>query len=205
MPSPTFNLQAPNFLDIHPASGEILRSALSGLRTFYKTVNTATTNPTNIYAVLDGTTAQAASCIVTPVPPGANTLVLFHDYSAGGSGTLTTVPVIRVFGEVPEESTGTNGAAYHPSAQSAGPARAAEVAGNIKSRDWIPLLELGTGSLTLTMGTTTPAMIFTTGTYYRSSPVFANLLGTSRVAITVSTAGGYTSHSSSGITGAFLF
>jgi len=202
MPSPIANPSAPLLIDKSVVDGKMLRSALTGYRCFHKAAGTATAAPTNPYAVLDGTDAQAASCIVTPVPNGANALILFHDYSAASS-TLTTVPVIRVWGEVPDIKSLDP---YEPPVLSVGPARVAEQTSPVlPSRQWIPLTELSTGNLAITMGTTAAAQTTTTGTWYRSAPVFVSLLGCSRVLVTISTAGVGTTVTATAINGCFNF
>lgn len=204
MPNPSVNTKAPLLIDKSMADGLLLRSGMSGLRTLHKVASTATAAPSNPYAVLDGSDAQAASCVVTPVPNGANFLTLFHDYAAS-SATLTTAPVVRVYGEVPEPiNAGDKN--FHPETLNLGPARfAGNAALELPRADWVPLAELATGNLAITVGALSPAMTITTNSWFRSNPAYVALLGVSRILVTVSTAAVGTSMTPSAITGCFCF
>lgn len=205
MATPLVNLTAPMLLDQNPQAAELLRSNITGLRTLHKAATTPTAAPTNPYAVLDTTDAQAASCIITAIPNGANFATVFHDYVAGDSGVLTTAPIIRAWGEVPDHRT-HNADAWAPPTQDCGPAAfAGSTTLGLPARHWIPLGELSTGSLAITVGTLNPAMIVTTGGWYRSSPAFIALLGCTRLLITVSTAAAGTSVTKSAINGTFNY
>lgn len=209
MPSPDVNKLAPISSDISVQQAEPIRSILCGLRTLHKLASTATAAPTNPYGVLDGTDAQANQCVVTAVPNGANNLVLFHDYRADNSA-LTTAPIIRIYGEVPAHS-GSRLDGYHPSRLSKGPSPVTPVAGlDIPTCDWIPLAELSSGSLLVTVGSLTAQQVFTISgnDWYRSAPAYVALLGVSRVLVTISTASvsaGTFTTGGSAINGAFSY
>lgn len=190
MATPLSNIQAPLLHDKSVLDGLMLRSGLSGLRTFHRAAAVATASPTDPYGVLDGTDAQAASVIITAVPNGANFLMLFHDYR-DSAGTLTTAPVVRVFGEVPEQNPANQ--TYEPSILTNGPSPvvpSTSIQPPLPSRHWVPLGELSTGNIPITVGGTTPVMVVTIAgnDWYRSSPAFVALLGVSRVLVTISTA-----------------
>lgn len=190
MATPLVNLKAPIMgLDLPVGNAEILRSLLTGLRTFNKAANTATASPLNPNGVLDTTDAQAASVVITSVPNGANLLALFHDWRSA-TAAITAAPIIRVFGEVPERQTHVD--AYAPQTQSVGPPPfAGSTTLALPGNHWIPLSEMSTGAQAITVGALTHSMLTVPSSgnnWYRSGPAVVSLLGVSRVLVTISSA-----------------
>jgi hypothetical protein len=190
------SIKAPPFFDRLPASSMILGAAHSLTVTFNTASKTATANPANPYKILDGTDTNADKVNIVAVPSNATYLDLYHFFSkaTAGAGTLTTLPIVRVFGEIPIVKG--NDYVAHPISV------INNSSVNLVSNgyaDWIPLTTAagGAGSTSITVGDSTDAepMTYITGpatggtnAISRSAPASILVKGVRRIIVTIKTA-----------------
>jgi len=189
-------VKAPPFFDRLPASSLIVGAAHSLTVTFNTNSKQATASPANPFKILDGTETYADKVNIVSVPSNATYLDLYHFFSkaTAGAGTITTHPIVRVFGELPCPK----GDSYvdHPISGINATGVNLVTAGY---GDWIPLTTVagGAGSTSITVGdsTDTEPMCYITGlasagtnAISRSAPASILLKGVRRVIVTIKTA-----------------
>ena len=139
---------------------------------------TATTNYNNPFLVLAGGHASHAKAYLWPTPIGCMYLDLFHEWK----GTLGTLPVVRVYGEVPQPMKGSR---FFPADVSSSNFYDPHANGY---EDWIPLGDMRNGNWQITLGSATTPIALTNGTSNRSVPFSVNVRGTRKILVTVETA-----------------
>lgn len=142
----------------------------------------------NPYGVLGATVLNHANVYVVTVPEGSSYLDIVHEWIGTDPATL---PVVRVFGEVPARVNTTREGDLAESYIESWPHDVDASyfnPGDGSTTDWKPIGSALTGEYKLTLGDTDDDVYQDNGTSKRSKPVTISVTGCSRVMVLIGVA-----------------
>lgn len=186
-------IQHPGTTQVSSGAPVHIGSHIGPVQVLISSTTVADTDYYSPWANLTGTGLLADSTYILTVPNNATYLTLFHQYV----GTLTSRPVVRLYGEIPiRDKQNAHPSDIHASYSNPFTSSYSTNASILKydqqGFDWIPLAALSSASpwdITLGDSVVTQDMVLGSGDK-RSMWTTVNLLGVRRVMATLKTAAG---------------
>jgi len=135
----------------------------------------------NPYGIVAGTVLNHGNIHIITVPDGCTYVDLTHEYTVAG-GNPTTLPVVRVFGEVPARPDSEKPWPGDISTSFYNPGDPSD------TRDWKALGDLRNGLFAVTLGDLSLPFVQDNGTSRRSEPATVNVTGCRKIIVAIDTA-----------------